>query len=77
MDAQQSPATEHREKEAAAHSSVLAWEIPRTEEPGRLQFMGSQKELDTTYQLKGNYIQYPVISHNGKEYTYKCTYMHN
>ena len=24
------------------HSSVLAWEIPQTEEPGRLQFTGSQ-----------------------------------
>ena len=27
----------------AAHSSVLAWEIPWTEEPGGLQSMGSQK----------------------------------
>ena len=25
------------------HSSILAWEIPWTEEAGRLQFMGSQK----------------------------------
>ena len=31
------------EKETATHSSVLAWRIPRTEEPGRLQFMGSQR----------------------------------
>ena len=30
------------EKEMAAHSSVLAWEIPWTEESGRLQFMGLQ-----------------------------------
>ena len=29
------------EKEMAAHSSVLEWEIPQTEEPGGLQFMGS------------------------------------
>ena len=28
------------EKEMVAHSSILAWEIPRTEEPGRLQSMG-------------------------------------
>ena len=35
------------EKEMASHSSVLAWRIPWTEEPGRLQSMGSQ-ELDTT-----------------------------
>ena len=31
------------EKEMATHSSVLAWEIPWTEEPGRLQSIGSQK----------------------------------
>ena len=29
------------EKEMATHSSSLAWKIPWTEEPGRLQFMGS------------------------------------
>ena len=27
----------------ATHSSVLAWEIPETEEPGRLQSIGSQR----------------------------------
>ena len=27
----------------ATHSSILAWKIPWTEEPGGLQFMGSQK----------------------------------
>ena len=27
----------------ATHSSVLAWRIPWTEEPGKLQFMGSQR----------------------------------
>jgi len=31
------------EKEMASHSSILAWRIPWTEEPGRLQFMGSQR----------------------------------
>ena len=31
------------EKEMAAHSSILAWEIPWTEEPGKLQSMGSQR----------------------------------
>ena len=31
------------EKKMATHSSILAWEIPWTEEPGRLQSMGSQK----------------------------------
>ena len=35
------------EKEMATHSSILAWKIPWTEEPGRLQSMGSQ-ESDMT-----------------------------
>ena len=30
------------EKEIATHSSILAWEIPWTEEPGGLQSMGLQ-----------------------------------
>ena len=30
-------------KEMATHSSILAWKIPWTEDPGRLQFMGSQR----------------------------------
>ena len=30
------------EKEMAIHSSILAWEIPWTEEPGELQVMGLQ-----------------------------------
>ena len=33
-----------QEKEMATHSSVLAWEIPWTEEPGGLQFMGLQRD---------------------------------
>ena len=31
------------EKEMATHSSTLAWKIPWKEEPGGLQFMGSQR----------------------------------
>ena len=31
------------EKEMAAHSSILAWKIPWTAEPGRLPSMGSQR----------------------------------
>ena len=38
------------EKEMATHSSILAWRIPWTEEPGGLQSMGSQ-ESDTTERL--------------------------
>ena len=39
------------EKGIATHSSILAWRIPWTEEPGRLQSMGLQ-ELDMTERLK-------------------------
>jgi len=35
------------EKGMATHSSVLAWRIPWTEEPGGLQSRGSQKEKNT------------------------------
>ena len=38
------------EEEMATHSSTLAWEIPWTEEPGRLQY-GITKESDTTEEL--------------------------
>ena len=44
------------EKEMATHSSTFAWKIPRTEEPGRLQFMGlrkSQTHLQTKQQQHG------------------------
>ena len=42
------------EKEMAAHSSILAWRIPWTEEPDKLQSMGSQ-ESDTTWRLNHNH----------------------
>ena len=41
------------EKEMATHSSIFAWEILWTEEPGRLQSMGSQ-ELDVTELLNNS-----------------------
>ena len=40
------------EKKMETHSSILAWEIPWTEEPGGLQSMGVAKELDMTELLK-------------------------
>ena len=53
------------EKEIASHSSILAWEIPWTEEPGGLQFMGSQR--DTTEWLTLHSPSFSVIrlSKNG------------
>ena len=44
------------EKEMAIHSSTIAWKIPWTEEPGRLQPLG-RKELDTTKRL---YSHFPI-----------------
>ena len=41
------------EKEVATHSSITAWRIPWTEEPGGLRSMGG-KESDTTEQLNNN-----------------------
>ena len=67
----------------ATHSSTLTWKIPWTEERGRLQSMGSQRvELLYTKQINnkdllysiGNYIQYLVITYNGKE-SEKCVYI--
>ena len=43
------------EKGMAAHSSILTWESPWTEEPDRLQSMGLQ-ELDTTERLHFHFI---------------------
>ena len=38
----------------APHFSILAWEIPWTEDPGRLQSMGLTKESDMVEQLNSN-----------------------
>ena len=46
----------------ATYSSILVWEIPWTEEPGRLQSMGVPKELDTTSQLNNNKKQQGITS---------------
>ena len=46
------------EKEMATHFSILAWEIPWTEKPGRLQSMGSQAvrhELATKQQYNNKF----------------------
>ena len=48
------------EEEMATHSSILAWKIPWTEEPGRLQSMGS-KELDTTDHVCTHKLNIPLI----------------
>ena len=47
------------EKEMATHSSILPWEIPWTEEAGRLQSMGSQRVV---YNLENNAHTYYVTT---------------
>ena len=49
------------EKEISTYSSILAWEIPRTKEPGRLQSMGHQRvghDLATTQQHNSKNLLY-------------------
>ena len=52
------------EKGMATHFRILAWRIPWTEEPGRLQSIG-HKELDMTKQCS-NYRTIALISHASK-----------
>jgi len=53
------------EEEMATHSSNLAWEIPWTEEPGGLQFMGSQK-TQTQLEQQQQWLIATVFSFGGK-----------
>ena len=45
----------------AAHTSILAWRIPWTEEPNRLYSPWGHKELDTTEQLTHTYIHRDLL----------------
>ena len=52
------------EKEMATHSSILAWEIPWTEDPGRLGYSPwDLKQSDTTYQLKQQQSTCHIVLH--------------
>ena len=62
------------EKEMATHSSTLAWKIPWTEEPGRLQSMGSL-ESDTTQRLPFHFSLSCVGEGNGN--SLQCSYLEN
>ena len=44
------------EQAMAIHSSILAWEIPWTEELGKLQFMGSQTDMTEQLNTTNNKI---------------------
>ena len=59
------------EKAMAAHSSTLAWQIPWTEEPGRLQSIGSL-ESDTTERLHFHFSLSCIGEGNGKPLQCSC-----
>ena len=54
------------EKEMATHSSILAWRIPWTEEPGRIQSIGSQKKIRQNLATTQNTI-FSITDYAGKE----------
>ena len=59
------------EKEMATHSSTLAWKIPWTEEPGRLQSMES-RGLDTTEGLHFHFSLSCIGERNGNPLQCSC-----
>ena len=65
--------TDPLEEEMATHSSILAWEIPWTEEPGRLLSMGSQKSqtqlINETTTMKVNVAQLCLTLHDSMDNT--------
>ena len=61
----------YMEKAMAPHSSTLAWEIPRMEEPGRLQSMGSL-ESDTTEPLHFHFSLSRIGEGNGNPLQCSC-----
>ena len=61
------------EKDMTTHSSILAWKIPWTEEPGRLQSMGLQRvgHLGGTRRVGGL-----LGAHRMSVFTYVQAYVH-
>ena len=66
------------EKDMATHSSILPWEIPWTEEPGRLQSMGSQKsQTQLSDQTSHQHIKEKNLKKkkNTHTHTYLCVHV--
>ena len=63
---------EPTEKAMAPHSSTLAWKIPRTEEPGGPQSMGSRRESDTTKWLHFHFSLSCIGGGNGTPLQCSC-----
>ena len=62
------PCFSRQRKEMAAHSSILAWKIPWTEELGRLQSMGSQSQTrlsDFTFTFHFHALEKAMATHSG------------
>ena len=59
----------------ATHSRILAWRIPRTEEPGGLQSMGSQG-LDTTELLNDHHSCFTMLLVSAVEQSESATLIH-
>ena len=57
------------EKEMATHSSTLAWKIPCTKEPGRVQYMGV-KQSDMTERLT---LSFSFVVKNHGQYSSKVS----
>ena len=55
----------------ATHSSILAWRIPWTEEPGGLQSLG-RRESDTTERLHFHFSLSPLGERNGNQLQCSC-----
>ena len=70
------------EKEMATHSSILAWEIPWTEEPGRVQSMGLQRvrrDSATKQQQQNQILSYHFLLGIGKitqSFLWQCWLMY-
>ena len=60
------------EREMATHPSILAWRIPWTEQPGKLQFMGWQRigHNLVTKQQQQHYISFRCTTHNDLMFIY-------
>ena len=61
------------EKEMATHSSTLAWKIPWTEKPGRLQSVGSQRvghDWATSLHFTSSFIQHLLYAKNSFQVIY-------
>ena len=63
-------------EEMAAHSGILAWRIPRTEEPGGLQSTGSQGQTRLSHSACTNLCVNSQLLMDPSSLTFFCFYKH-